>query len=53
MDYNGCEVIAVYNAAVLLGTDRTLSQIAYDFQQNDAMWFFGIFGSKPKKSETY
>ena len=51
LTYNGCEVIAVYNATRLLGYDISLSKLIYDFERNNAVVGGGIidgyFGSNP------
>ena len=47
MDYNGCEIIAVYNARHLLDLDANLAQTANIFYDTHAIWLFGWFGSRP------
>ena len=49
MDWNGCEVIAVYNARVLMGQKASMSRLATQFQNVGAMWGWGYFGSDPRR----
>ena len=53
LDYNGCELIAIYNALRALGKTRKLSKIIYDFEFNGAMWLNGVFGTKPQAIGSY
>ncbi len=46
MDYNGCEVIAAYNAMLTLGEKRDIRGIAYHFE-NDGQMLGGEFGTNP------
>ncbi|MBQ0038731.1 MAG: hypothetical protein KBS74_08705 [Clostridiales bacterium] len=47
MAWNGCEVIAVYNAMVLLRRQVSLSALVTRFQLCGAMVLLGYFGSMP------
>ncbi|MCQ2433523.1 MAG: hypothetical protein MJ175_13050 [Clostridia bacterium] len=46
MNYNGCEVIATYNALISLDTPMPLAEIAEAYSKS-GLWFFGIFGTWP------
>ena len=45
MSYNGCEVIAVYNALQMKGKGVPISQIALEMEINGSSLLFGIFGT--------
>lgn len=47
MSYNGCEVIAIYNALRLKRKGMPLSRIAFEMEVNGASTLYGIFGSNP------
>ena len=47
MAYNGCEVIAIYNALQLKGRGVPISSIAFEMEVNGASTLFGVFGSNP------
>lgn len=53
LDYNGCELIAIYNALYALKKKTKLSKIIYDFEFNGAMWLNGEFGTKPQAIGSY
>ncbi len=53
LDYNGCELIAIYNALQALGKARKLSKIIYDFEIHGDMWLNGVFGTKPQAIGSY
>ena len=46
MWYNGCGIIAVYNALLLLGFQNDLRKIVYYFERRGKM-LWGLFGTKP------
>lgn len=46
MSYNGCEIIAMYNAAYLLGNPMKLQDIAYDMEFVGSM-LYGEWGTNP------
>jgi len=52
MDYNGCEVIAAYNAMLTLGEKRDIRDIAYHFE-NDGQMLGGEFGTNPYAIKRY
>jgi len=52
MDYNGCEVIAAYNAMLTLGEKRDIRDIAYHFE-NDGQMLGGEFGTNPYAAKRY
>ena len=45
MSYNGCEVIAVYNALAYLNKNIPLDEVAYIMEKHRIL--FGIFGGNP------
>ena len=47
MYYNGCEVIAIYNALWLRNRRIPISEIAFEMEVNGASTLFGVFGSNP------
>lgn len=51
LSHNGCELIACYNAAVMLGKDITFPQVVYEFELNKMHYLFtnGYWGTAPKK----
>lgn len=51
VDYNGCELIAIYNALFQLGDRRSLSNIIYTARNTKGVsWGPGaLFGSHPEK----
>ena len=44
MSYNGCELIAIYNAMISLGDPQTLNSII-DWGEVNSMALFGLFGT--------
>lgn len=52
MSYNGCEVIAAYNALVTLGKREDIRDIAYHFE-NDGQMLGGEFGTNPYALKRY
>ena len=52
MRFNGCEVIAVYNALRWLGYDEDIRDIAYRFETNGAL-LLGGFGVRPDSIADY
>lgn len=53
MSYNGCELIAIYNALYAMGKKRDLAYIIYDFEMNSGIWMEGAFGTKPSAVGKY
>lgn len=53
LGYNGCELIAIYNAFYKLGKNKNLSSIIYDFEYNGKMWMYGFFGTKQSEIGQY
>ena len=53
MGYNGCELIAIYNAAKLLNKSLLLSDIVYDFEYGFNAFWGGVFGSNPHDIGNY
>jgi len=51
--YNGCELIAVYNALLELGAPRDMSVIIYDFERCGAVWLEAEFGTKIAQYRRY
>lgn len=51
MSWNGCELIACYNAAVMLGKEIAFPQVVYEFELNCMHYLFpnGYWGTAPKK----
>ncbi len=49
MSYNGCEVIAVYNAMHLLGKDCEIKKLIKHFYKAHLCLWFGLWGSNVKK----
>lgn len=51
MSWNGCELIACCNAAIMLGREVTLPQVVYEFELNRMHFLFpnGYWGTAPKK----
>lgn len=45
MDFNGCEIIAMYNALNALGNIHTLNDVA-NWGECNALWAGGLFGTK-------
>lgn len=52
MSYNGCEIIAVYNLRLLLGTPRPLCDIAREIYPYGCL-VFGVFGTHPYALKRY
>ena len=48
MGYNGCEIIAVYNALRLLGIRTTLAEVAREAEEMGYTWLAGLFGTRPR-----
>jgi hypothetical protein len=53
MWYNGCELIAVYNALLALGRPKDLSEIVYRFESAGAVWMEAEFGTKIAQYKAY
>lgn len=49
MSFNGCEVIAVHNALVLLGINSDLEKLTAKFKRHHLIILLGLFGSKVRK----
>ena len=51
LSWNGCELIACYNAALMLGRDITFPQVIFEFELNKMHYLFpnGYWGTAPKK----
>lgn len=49
MSFNGCEVIAVHNALLLMDIDSDLEKLVAKFKKNHLVILFGLFGSRVKK----
>jgi len=47
MSWNGCELIAIYNARLLIGKATKLSSIAFEFESNHYQLAYGYFGTNP------
>lgn len=52
MSYNGCEIIAVYNLCLLLGTPRPLCEIAREIYPYGSL-VCGVFGTHPYALKRY
>ena len=52
MPYNGCELIAVYNAMKYLGRFIPLYEIISDFERR-GIWLDGAFGTRPRAVGRY
>ena len=52
MDYNGCEIIGVYNSLLTLGNPKDIRDIAYEFEK-DGQMLGGSFGTNPYAAERY
>lgn len=52
MDYNGCEIIAIYNAAYLLGKPMKIQDIAYDMEFYGSL-LQGEWGTDPFRIGSY
>ena len=52
MSHNGCGIIAVYNALLLLGEKPDFHNAAEYFEKH-GKWFFGLLGTKPWKFGGY
>ena len=52
MDSNGCELIAIYNAAYLLGYPLGIQNIAYEMEYY-GIWLDGHFGTHPTSIGSY
>lgn len=48
MSYNGCGLIAVYNALILLKQPDTLQNIA-DYYEKRGRWIMGLWGIRPDR----
>ena len=53
MSVVGCEIIATYNAMVLLGKKPSLRSIIYEFENNGSMFLYGTMGSFPSRINRY
>lgn len=54
LDYNGCEIIAVYNALKLQGYKGVnLPDIIAEFELNNMAWLRGMLGTKPSDLSKY
>jgi len=51
--YNGCELIAVYNALLALDQPKDLSAIVRDFESAGAVWLEAEFGTKIAQYAAY
>ena len=51
LSWNGCELIACYNCAVLLGRQISFPQVVFEFELNRMHYIFpnGYWGTAPKK----
>lgn len=49
----GCEIVATYNAMVLLGKKPSLRSIILEFESNGSQWLLGTMGSNPNKIRRY
>ena len=51
LSWNGCELIACYNCAVLLGRQVSFPQVVFEFELNKMHYLFpnGYWGTAPKK----
>lgn len=51
MSHNGCEIIACYNAAAMLGREVAFPQAVFEFELNNMHFLFpnGYWGTAPKK----
>jgi hypothetical protein len=47
MDYNGCELVAIHNAFLLLGKPSSILDIRDTFEKKGAYWVFGELGTDP------
>ena len=47
ISWNGCELIAIYNALILHGVYVPLPKIIYEAEKNYGMWLKGAFGTEP------
>ena len=52
MDYNGCEIIGVYNSLLTLGNPKDIRDIAYEFEK-DGQMLGGSFDTNPYAAERY
>jgi len=52
MDYNGCEIIAVYNTLLTLGKKEDIRDLAFHFE-NDGQMLGGEFGTNPYAALRY
>ena len=53
MWYNGCEIIAVYNALKFLGKFEYIYYIIHDFELSGGIWGDGFLGTKPSAIGEY
>ena len=53
ISYNGCELIAIYNALLKLGKKDTLAHIIFEFEMNSGSWMDGLLGTKPTSIGPY
>ena len=51
LSWNGCELIACYNCAAMLGIDISFPQVVFEFELNRMHFLFpnGYWGTAPKK----
>ena len=51
LSWNGCELIACYNCAKMLGKEVTFPQVVFEFELNKMHYLFqnGYWGTAPKK----
>ena len=47
LSYNGCEIIAIYNALKLLNKKPKIYDIIYHSETNGGLWADGLFGTFP------
>ena len=53
LSYNGCEIIAMYNALMKLGKPKPIYDIIYDAEITGGLWLDGVFGTFPNYIGTY
>ena len=53
LSYNGCEIIAMYNALIKLGKTKPIYDIIFDAETKGGLWLDGLFGTFPNYIGTY
>ena len=53
LSYNGCEIIAMYNALKKLKKPKPIYEIIYDSETKGGLWLDGLFGTFPQFIGTY